>query len=212
LIYHKIIWSQAIINTVRRSRAVVSQSNLLKFLLAVWAFAGLAGCRTTRPEVPPPPKFTTSGKKQPVGFGTAPRAGYMVDAANQTAPGISTPGQSQTSMANRNEYTNPNTNSTDNILLAEPAKGSAGSTDAGTSGFPKLGGIMKGLGNGSAGKSDAGVERVSTGSPAKPAQPIEPPISLPPPPILPPPAAVPPVDPSVSGSNSEHAPAPLPIN
>ena len=192
---------------------MVSQSKLLKFLLTAWAFAGVTGCRTTRPEVPPPPKFTASGKKQPVGFGTVPRAGYMVDAANELAPGISAPGQSQTSMANRNDYVAPNSNSTDSILVAEPSKGGAGASAASSSGLPKIGGIMKGLGNGSLPRSDSGVQRASGSPETKPAQPLEPPISLPPPPVLPPPTAVPPASlPSFSGSNSEHAPAALPGN
>lgn len=191
------------------STVVRPQKNLL-FLAMALHVAGHAGCRTTRPEVPPPPKFASDGKKQPVGFGSGPRSSYMVDAANQIAPGISAPGQSQTSIANRNEFATPSNNNTDSILLAEPSRTSSATS---TSGLPKLGGIMKGLGNGSEARSDSSIQRASTDQP-KPAQPLDPPITLPPPPLVPPPSAVPPPSSLSTGPaiTSEHAPPALPGN
>ncbi len=180
------------------------------FLAMALHVAGHAGCRTTRPEVPPPPKFASDGKKQPVGFGSGPRSSYMVDAANQIAPGISTPSQSQTSIANRNEFATPSNNNTDSILLADPARTSSA---ASTSGLPKLGGIMKGLGNGSASRSDSSIQRASTDQP-NPAQPLDPPITLPPPPLVPPPTAIAPPTtlPPGRASTSDNAPPALPGN
>ncbi|MFM7127844.1 MAG: hypothetical protein ACKO0V_00620 [bacterium] len=193
-----------------RSRAVVKQSKCAWQCLLIITLAAQFGCRTTRPEVPPPPKFAADGKKQPVGFGSAPRNGYMVDAANQVAPGISAPGQSQTSIANRNEFTTPSNNNTDSILLAEPSRNPSATS---SSGLPKLGGIMKGLGNGSSSRSDSAIQRASTDQP-KPAQPLDPPISLPPPPLVPPPTAIAPPGslPAGPASTSEHAPPALPGN
>lgn len=177
-----------------------------------------SGCRTTRPEVPPPPEFTADGRKQPinrVGFGSSPKAGYMTDASSQIAPGIKAPGQEQTSIASR-----------DALELGELPKDSilnipdrekpaqlpvASSSNNNNSKRLSIGGLMKGLGNGSSANRDPAVQRAGATSSDPPSEPLEPPVTLPPPPLVPPPsAAIPPALPTDGRALSDHAPAALP--
>lgn len=178
----------------------------------------LTGCRTTRPEVPPPPKFTADGRKQPlspVGFGSSPKAGYMTDASSQIAPGIKAPGQEQTSIASRDSQGQGNApkdsilNIPDREMPAQLPVASA--SNNGKSKGLSLGGLMKGLGNGSSSNRDPAVQRAGATSSEPPSEPLEPPVTLPPPPLVPPPsAAIPPPLPTDGRAISDQAPAALP--
>lgn len=178
----------------------------------------LQGCRTTRPEVPPPPRFASDGRKQPlnaVGFGSVPRPSFMTDATAQIAPGIKAPGQDQTSIASREAY-QPDNPSTDQILKAPdptklPQQPAMVNSDRTSSKGLSLGGIMKGLGNGSASNRDSSVVRAGGISEGPSSTPLDPPVTLPPPPLVPPPAAIaPPALPADGRVVSEHAPSALP--
>ncbi len=175
------------------------------------------GCRTTRPEVPPPPRFTTDGRKQPlspIGFGSAPKQGFMTDASSQMAPGVPNPGQEKTSNVGSEEYRTaelPQSNSA--ILTASDTpsagKSSSGNSRAASSGL-SLGGIMRGLGTGSAPR-DPAVQQAGGVSESPSSLPLEPPVMLPPPPLIPPPSAVaPPAMPNDDRIKSGYAPSPLP--
>lgn len=160
-------------------------------------FSG-SGCRTTRPEVPPPPTFARDGQKiggKGIGFGSAPRAGYMTDASTQLAPGIAAPGGDRTSVA-----------SVDGV---RESPGTAIKQDSGTKGT--LGRMFDGLGSAaSSSRKDESVSKAGY-EPNTPASlPIDPPVSLPPPPLIPPPAATGSPAPPPQKSMTESSPQPLP--
>lgn len=171
-------------------------------LLALTETISGGGCRTTRQEVPPPPSFARDGRKlggNPVGFGSAPRASYMTDAANQIAPGIAAPGGDRTSMAG-----------TDALRDSPPATttGPATQPQKGT-----IGRMFDGLGSASASvlpKRDDAVGKAGYGLPTPASAPLDPPVSLPPPPLIPPPPASAETSPPPAKSSGEKSPQPLP--
>lgn len=156
------------------------------------------GCRTTRPEVPPPPSFARDGQKlggKPVAFGSAPKAGYMTDASTQLAPGIAAPGGDRTSVASR-----------EGLRDSPTATIQEGSTSKGT-----LGRMFDGLSSNSSGsKRDDAVGKAGyeLGTPAS--VPLDPPVNLPPPPLIPPPSATSDPAPPPAKSAGESSPMPLP--
>jgi hypothetical protein len=139
----------------------------------------------------------------------------MTDATAQIAPGIKAPGQDQTSIASREAY-QPDNASTDQILKAPdptklPQQPALVNSNRSSSKGLSLGGIMKGLGNGSGSSRDSAVVRAGGISESPASDPLEPPVTLPPPPLVPPPAAIaPPALPTDGRVISEIAPSPLP--
>lgn len=184
--------------------------------------ATLAGCRTTRPEVPPPPRFAADGRKissNVVGFGSAPRAGYMTDAATQSGPAMAAPGGDRTSIASQSQPNDsvtsgfpgdapPSTLGTP-LPTANPA-GSAPGSVAGSSKGLSVGGIFNGLGSSTKAKKDNAVVTAGSTDPSPPVMPLDPPVSLPPPPLVPPPAGIaPPVLP-LGKDQTSQSPSALP--
>lgn len=203
--------------------------NYAFIFIEVAVFASQTGCRSTRNEVPPPPRFAGDGRKvgsKPVGFGSSPKAGYMTDAANQIAPGISAPSGDRTSIASRDGLRDSptatftgdsNLNGMSGGLPISNSTGSGGQTlssgQTTTSVAPRkngLGGIFSGMGSNTTAKRDEGIERAGYGGGSPPAAPLDPPVSLPPPPLVPPPASIELPGPRADRAQSEHAPESLP--
>ena len=190
--------------------------SLLGAILVANLLGSLAGCRTTRPEVPPPPKFAANGikGKTPIGFGSAPKAGYMTNAATQAAPGIAGPGGDQTSVASRQTQPSPaNANFPDDTPPPTSLNTPAAAPLA-ANGKPKgmgVGGIFNGLGSSTTSKKDDAVVTASGSADLPPpVSPIDPPVTLPPPPLVPPPAGIAPPGSSINKSESGQSPAALP--
>jgi len=194
----------------------VKRVSLLGATLVANLLVPLAGCRTTRPEVPPPPKFAANGLKRqtPIGFGSAPKAGYMTDAATQSAPGIAAPGGDQTSVASRQNQTDPAKSKFPDDAPPPTDLRTPSTSPLASSGKPKgmgVGGIFNGLGSSTGAKKDDAV--VTAGSTAElppPVSPIDPPVTLPPPPLVPPPAGVSAPGAMPGKAQSEQSPAALP--
>ena len=186
------------------------------------ALATFAGCRTTRPEVPPPPRFAADGRKigsNVVGFGSAPKAGYMTDASTQSGPAMAAPGGDQTSIASR---TGPRDSATSGLpgeappstrgtpLPSATPAGTAPGSIAGPGKGLGVGGIFNGLGSSTKAKKDDAVVTAGNADSSPPVMPLDPPVSLPPPPLVPPPSGfAPPVLP-ITKDQTSQSPSALP--
>ncbi len=169
-------------------------------MLALSGTISGGGCRTTRQEVPPPPSFARDGRKlggNPVGFGSAPRAGYMTDAATQLAPGIAAPGGDRTSVASRDGLRESPT-----ATIQEPSEPSRKGT---------IGRMFDGMGSTTAAaRRDDAVGKAGFDLPTPASAPLDPPVSLPPPPLIPPPPASSETSPPPAKASGEKSPQPLP--
>ena len=194
--------------------------NWITAIVVATALGAISGCRTIRPEVPPPPQFASDGRKlgsNLVGFGSAPRAGYMVDASTQTAPGMASPGGDQSSIASRNAPSGPSSAgssfptstpaTTPGTPLATPSSGQL-------AGMPKsrgVGGIFSGIGSSAKPKKDSEIVTAGNTEESPPVTPLDPPVSLPPPPLVPPPSGVaPPALEIPKETASQQSPSALP--
>lgn len=192
------------------------RKGMLGIILLATSVSTQSGCRTTRPEVPPPPKFAADGRKvgnTPVGFGSAPRAGYMTDAATQAAPGIAAPGGDTTSIAGRNNKSNPAMAAMNGDVPASLSRSDLPSPLASNNQGKGMssGGILGGLGSATRAKRDDSV--VTAGNTAElppPVSPIDPPVSLPPPPLVPPPAGIAPPASELPKTQTNQSPQALP--
>lgn len=174
-----------------------------------------SGCRTTRPEVPPPPKFAADGRKAgntPVGFGSAPRAGYMTDAATQAAPGIAAPGGDTTSVAGRNNKSNPAMAAMNGDVPASLSRSDLPSPLASNNSGKGMssGGILGGMGSATRARRDDAVVAAGNTTELPPVAPIDPPVSLPPPPLVPPPAGIAPPASELPKAQTSQSPQALP--